>query len=67
MTAPTFIDLNGHRYLWRDVVAARRAQLAAIRRAAQPVLFELREDCRPPTGRTAADRYQEPSLFNLLD
>ena len=33
----------------------------------QPALFELHEDRRPPSDRTAAGRYLEPSLFTLLD
>jgi hypothetical protein len=61
--APPFIDLDGKRYLWRDLVKLRQEQREAARRAEQPPLFELREDCRPPTERTAAGRYQEPSLF----
>jgi hypothetical protein len=54
-------EIEGRRYLWRDVLAARRAQLAACRKAQQPPLFELRDDC-PATERTAAGRYREPSL-----
>jgi hypothetical protein len=33
----------------------------------QPVLFELKEDCRPVSERTAAGRYREPSLFSLAE
>jgi hypothetical protein len=36
-------------------------------RAAQPTLFELREDHRPPRERNAAERYCEPSLFTRLE
>jgi hypothetical protein len=32
-------------------------------RASRPVLFELREDHRPPGERSAAERYREPTLF----
>lgn len=66
MTAPAFIEIEGRRYLWRDVLDARRAQLAACRKAEQPALFELREDCATPQSNTAADRYREPSLFAQL-
>jgi hypothetical protein len=66
MSAPSFVEIEGRRYLWRDVQAARRAQLAARRKAEQPALFELRDDCRPATERTAAGRYREPSLFAQL-
>jgi len=43
----------------------RRQQLEA-RQAAQPrqlALFELKDDCRPATERTAAGRYAEPTFF----
>jgi len=33
----------------------------------KPTLFELREDHRPPGERTAAERYQAPSLFTRLE
>jgi hypothetical protein len=61
MPLPRSIDIDGRRYLWRDLVALRQAQ--AQLRAAQPTLFELREDHRPPGERNAAERYCEPSLF----
>jgi hypothetical protein len=62
---PRFIDLDGRRYLWRDLVELRRTQ--AIPKAPQPTLFELREDCRPAGERNAAERYREPSLFSAGD
>ena len=65
MPLPRFVDINGRRYLWRDLVALRRAQ--AVPRAEQPALFELREDHRPPGERNAAERYQAPSLFSLIE
>jgi hypothetical protein len=61
--APRFIDIDGKRYLWRDLVKLRQEQREVARRAEQPPLFELRDDSRPPTERTAAGRYLEPSLF----
>jgi hypothetical protein len=64
MGAPSFIELDGHSYLWRDVLVARRAQLAAVTKAERLALFELRHDSRPVTDRTAAGRYHEPSLFD---
>ncbi|MBV9828293.1 MAG: hypothetical protein JO001_21890 [Alphaproteobacteria bacterium] len=63
MKAPRFIEIDGKRYLWRELLQQRRAQLSAARQAEQPTLFVLREDCRPLTDRTAAGRYREPSLF----
>jgi len=65
MSLPRFIDIDRRRYLWRDLVALRRAQ--AKPQAEQPILFPLREDCRPSGERNAAERYQEPSLFTLLE
>jgi hypothetical protein len=65
--APRFIDIDGKRYLWRDLVRLRLEQRAAARRGEQPALFELHEDCRPAADRTAAGRYLEPSLLTLTD
>lgn len=65
MTNPKFIEIDGKRRLWRDVLQLRREQKQACANATQPVLFELREDRRPPADRTAAGRYQEPSLFSF--
>ncbi len=64
--APKFFEFEGKRVLWRDLVKLRRAQLQAAAKAAQPALFELKEDCRPASERTASGRFQEPSLFSLL-
>jgi hypothetical protein len=65
MPLPRFVDIAGRRYLWRDLVALRRAQ--AMPRTTQPALFELREDSRPAGERSAAERYQAPSLFTRLE
>jgi hypothetical protein len=65
MSLPRFIDIDGRRYLWRDLVALRQAQ--AQPRAEQPTLFELREDHRPSGERNAAERYCEPSLFTVME
>jgi hypothetical protein len=62
MSLPRTIDIDGRRYVWRDLVALRRAQ--AMPRSEQPALFELHEDHRPPGERNAAERYREPSLFD---
>jgi hypothetical protein len=64
MSGPRFIDIDGKRYLWRDVLQLRREQKQAYARAQQPPLFELRVDHRPAAERSAADRYREPSLFS---
>jgi hypothetical protein len=64
MSARRFIEIDGKRYLWRDVLQMRREQLKARVRTEQPVLFPLKDDCRPPAERTAAGRFMEPSLFS---
>jgi len=43
MPAPTFINLDGKRYAWRDLAQKRKEQRRAAR-SQQPALFELRED-----------------------
>ena len=51
MALPRFIEIDGRRYLWRDLVALRRAQ--ATPAEPQPTLFTLHEDHRPASERTA--------------
>lgn len=58
-----FVEIDGKRYAWKDILQKRREQLAQSRQP-QPALFELKEDARPPTERTAAGRYLEPTLFD---
>ncbi len=65
MPLPRFIEIDGSRYLWRDLVAMRRTQ--ATPPVLQPAMFELREDYRPAGERSAAERYQAPSLFTVLE
>jgi len=65
MALPRFIEIDGRRYLWRDLVALRRAHAAPAEQ--QPTLFTLREDHRPAGERNAAERYNEPSLFTALE
>jgi len=65
--APKFIEIEGKRLLWRDVLRLRREQVQAAAQAQQPALFKLKKDCRPASGRTAAGRFLEPSLFSPLD
>jgi hypothetical protein len=64
MNADTLI-VDGRAYSWRRLCELRRAQIEAQNRARlrQLALFDLREDSRPATERTAADRYQQPGLF----
>ncbi len=58
-----YLIIDGKRYAWREIVALRREQ-AKRERQPQPTLFELRDDARPPSARTAARRYLEPTLFD---
>lgn len=67
MAKPAYIEVNGKRYPWRDLVELRRQQLAAEAKAVQPPLFDLREDRKPATEATATLRYLEPTLLALLD
>lgn len=66
MKKPATIEIAGRRYLWRDILALRKAQIEEAKRARQPALFDLKEDCRPRPEKTAAGRYAEPSLLTLL-
>ena len=65
MPRPRFVEIDGRRYLWRDLVQLYRAQAKPA--AQQLALFALREDHRPAGERNAAERYREPSLFTQLD
>jgi hypothetical protein len=46
-----------------------RARTRLVPRAdpEQPFLFEMKEDFRLPSERTAAGRYSEPSLFAFVE
>jgi hypothetical protein len=65
MASTKFIEIDGKRMLWTDVLKLRRAQQEAAQ-ARQPPLFEMREDARPPAERTAAGRFLEPTLLSYL-
>jgi hypothetical protein len=59
--------IDGNRHLWKSVVEAYREQARAAASPVQPMLFEsLHEDSGPPGERTAAERYNEPSLFSTM-
>jgi hypothetical protein len=64
MSTLRFIEIDGNRYLWADILAMRREQKRAHAAATQLTLFEVRHDCRPASERTSAGRYREPSLFD---
>ena len=67
MSNPKFIEIDGKRFVWRDILQRRREQRMAAARIDQPALFELNEDCRSVSERTAAGRYREPSLFAFIE
>jgi hypothetical protein len=62
--APTFITIDGKRHLWRDILKLRREQRRAAKKR-QPTLFELKDDSRPASQRTAEGRFTEPTLFRV--
>jgi hypothetical protein len=64
---PRHIIIDGKAHVWRELVKMRREQLQAQATRKQLALFEMREDYRPETSRTAACRYQQPSLLALLE
>ncbi len=68
MSKPDILIVDGHAFSWQRLCELRRQQLEAWRaaHAVQPALFELKEDFRPAAERTAAGRYQEPTLFSLI-
>jgi len=68
MAKPDTIIVDGHAYSWQRLCDLRREQLEAWKAAQpkQPALFELKEDCRPVAERTAAGRFQEPTLFAVV-
>ena len=67
MAVPKFIEIDGKRIAWREILQCRRDQIQACAEPGQTALFELREDHRPASDRSAAGRYLEASLFTLLD
>jgi hypothetical protein len=66
MAKPDTILIDGHAYSWAEICELRRRQLEA-RKASQGrqlALFELKDDSRPASERTASGRYLEPSLLD---
>lgn len=59
------VTLDGRTYRMRDINRIYKEQRAEERkRNSQPALFELYEDARPKSQKTAAGRLREPSLFD---
>ena len=65
MTRLRFIEIDGKRHLWHDILELRREQKRAHTKVQQPALFELRRERRPSAARTPAGRYLEPTLFEV--
>ena len=68
MAKPDTLIVDGHALSWQRLCELRRQQLEAWKSSQpqQPALFELKDDCRPAAERTAARRYQEPTLFSFI-
>jgi hypothetical protein len=68
MAKPDILVVDGRAFSWLQICELRRQQLEAWKaaEARQLALFELKDDCRPATERTAAGRYQEPSLLDCI-
>jgi hypothetical protein len=66
MAKPDTLIVDGHALSWQHLCDLRRQQIETWKKAEgrQPALFELRDDHRPITARTAAGRYLQPSLFD---
>jgi hypothetical protein len=62
--APAFVVIEGKRHLWKDIMKLRREQRKAARQP-QLTLFELEDDSRPASQRTAEGRFTEPLLFRV--
>jgi hypothetical protein len=62
--APRFIEIDGKRYLWRDLVRLRQEQRAAARRGEQPAFCSscARIAARRPSGRRRAAISNPPFL-----
>jgi hypothetical protein len=56
------IVIGGIRYEWKEIRRLRREQIQATRKQ-QLVLFEMKNDCRPASQKTADGRFSEPTFF----
>ena len=57
-----YLVLDNKHYLWKAILQLRREQ-RKVARQAQPALFELKDDQRPSSQRTASSRFEAPTLF----
>jgi hypothetical protein len=62
--AASFVVIDGKRYLWKDILKLRREQRKTARQR-QLTLFELKDDSRPASQRTAEGRFTQPTLFGV--
>ena len=67
VTAPRFMDIDGKRYLWRELVERGKAQVKKAAIPEQPTLFAEHEDRRPPGERSAAETYDRPLCSRALE
>ena len=59
-----YIVIEGKRYAWKEILRLRREQIQATHKR-QLVLFEMKEDRRPASQKTADGRFSEPPLFKV--
>lgn len=59
-----YIEVEGKRYEWRELLRLRREQAKAAHKP-QQTLFPMREDSRPASQRSARGRYEQPLLFKV--
>lgn len=57
------ILIDGKRYDWHQIRQLRRQQILESRRIQQLTLFEMVDDTRPSSQKTADGRYSQPLLF----
>jgi hypothetical protein len=58
------IVIGGIHYEWKEIRRLRREQIQATRKQ-QLVLFEMKDDRRPASKKTADRRFSEPTLFKV--
>jgi hypothetical protein len=65
MAKPEIILIGGRAYRGQEICQLRRQQLEPwnVAQPRQLALFELKDDRRPATERSAAGRYAEPTFF----
>jgi hypothetical protein len=60
-----YIEIDGKRYEWKRLRELRRQQVCEAQRIQQLTSFELKDDTRPASQRTAEGRLIEPMLFKV--